>query len=144
MANKKTQTDYTIPLSHITNGGVWTTRTNQAVRAIKKFVKRHWRTESVSISNEVNEHIWQRGKFKIPRKIEVTTKEINGKVKVYLKGSELMKEEEKALKKQEKDKTKKKEEKKTKEQEQKDEENKKKQEEKKEKEQATKAAEYKK
>lgn len=95
MAKDKKEQDYVIPFDKAMEGPR-TKRANKAVRFVKNFVSKHWRNQNVVLTNEVNEAVWERGKFKLPRKIAVTTKEMDGKIRVYLKGSSLIKEEEKA------------------------------------------------
>lgn len=140
---EKTQQDYVVPFYNAMLRG-WKVRTNNALKELKKFVSRHWRNDNIVITGEVNEFIWRRGKFKIPNKIEVTTKKVDGNIRVYLKGSKLIEEEKKKLEQEKKKKEEKKAEKKTEEPKEKEEELKRKQEEKKAKEDAQKKMEIKK
>lgn len=60
-------------------------RANKAVRTLKKFIERHFKTENVIILPEVNEKIWERGIEKPPRKIRVkASKDSEGIVEVSL------------------------------------------------------------
>lgn len=77
---------YTVPL-----GRAWITpvtrRAPRAMRLLKAFIKRHMKVDddSIRISNEVNEKIWDRGIEKPPRKIRVrVTKDKDGLVTVHL------------------------------------------------------------
>jgi large subunit ribosomal protein L31e len=75
---------FTIPLSQ-----VWISpikkRSPSAVRFLRRFIKKHMKSESVIISTEVNEKIWSRGIEKPPRKIRVrATKDEEGTIKVSL------------------------------------------------------------
>ena len=46
-------------------------RTNKAINILRKFAKRHGRTEEVKISTDVSEFLWKRGKRHPPRKIQI-------------------------------------------------------------------------
>jgi large subunit ribosomal protein L31e len=75
---------YTIPL-----GRAWLAprkkRAPRAIRLIKSFIKRHMKTDSFSLNNEVNEKIWRRGIEKPPRRISVRAiKNREGDVFLYL------------------------------------------------------------
>jgi large subunit ribosomal protein L31e len=79
---------YTVPLSK-----AWisprTRHSPRAIRILKSFVMRHMKIddESIKITNEVNEKIWDRGIQKPPRKIKVRiTKDSEGIVTVHLAG----------------------------------------------------------
>lgn len=75
---------YTIPLSKARHGPR-NKRAKKAVRFLREFMERHFKPESLVISQEVNEAIWARGIQKPPRKIKVrATKNIEGLVVVYL------------------------------------------------------------
>lgn len=102
--SKKEQFDYVIPLKPAMKA-IRTLRANAAVREIRRFLAKHRRGKETTITQEVNELLWERGKFKIPSKLEVTVKDFNGKSRVYLKGSKLIEEE--AKKKTEEEKKKK-------------------------------------
>ena len=125
----------------------YTKKADKAVLEIKRFVLKHSRNPNILITNEVNQFLWQRGKFKIPKKIAVTLKEVDGSIKVYLKGSKTLIEEEKARAKKKKEKKEegkeKKKEKKTEAELAAEEEKKRKLEEKREKEKAAQAVEFK-
>ncbi len=110
---------YTIPLVKVFDKPK-RGRAKKAIRAIKDFMKKHKRLkdEQIAISKELNQKIWERGMFGIPRKVEVQIKEIEDKTFVFLKEGTELKEMEKELKekkKEEKKKRKEKEGKKTKE-----------------------------
>lgn len=75
---------YTIPL-----GRAWISprnrRTPRAVRIVRGFIQRHMKTETLILSNEVNERIWSRGIQRPPRKIRVrAAKDEEGTVTLYL------------------------------------------------------------
>ena len=75
---------YVIPLAKARNGPR-NKRAKKAIRYLKKFMERHFKPESLIISQPVNEKIWSRGIQKPPRKIKVrATKNIDGLVVVYL------------------------------------------------------------
>ncbi|UCC21016.1 MAG: 60S ribosomal protein L31 [Promethearchaeota archaeon] len=60
-------------------------RAKKAVGYLRDYMKRHFKPESIVITQEVNEKIWKRGIQKPPRKLKVrATKNIEGLVVVYL------------------------------------------------------------
>jgi large subunit ribosomal protein L31e len=75
---------YIIPLAKARRGprNKWA---KKGVRYLREFMERHFKPESLVISQEVNEAIWARGIQKPPRKIKVrATKNIDGLVVCYL------------------------------------------------------------
>ncbi|MFX1498264.1 MAG: 50S ribosomal protein L31e [Promethearchaeota archaeon] len=57
----------------------------KSVRFLREFMERHFKPETLIISQEVNEAIWKRGIMHPPRKLKVrATKNIDGLVVVYL------------------------------------------------------------
>ncbi|MFX0005147.1 MAG: 50S ribosomal protein L31e [Promethearchaeota archaeon] len=75
---------YIVPLSKARKGPR-NKRTKKAIRYLKEYISRHFKPESLVITQEVNEKIWERSIQKPPRKIKVrATKNIDGLVVVYL------------------------------------------------------------
>lgn len=75
---------YIIPLAKARRGprNKWA---KKGVRYLREFMERHFKPESLIISQEVNEAIWARGIQKPPRKIKIrATKNIDGLVVCYL------------------------------------------------------------
>ena len=75
---------YVIPLAKARRGprNKWA---KKAIRYLREFMERHFKPESLVISQEVNEAIWARGIQKPPRKIKIrATKNIDGLVVCYL------------------------------------------------------------
>jgi large subunit ribosomal protein L31e len=75
---------YMIPLSKARRGprNKWA---KKSIRYLREYMERHFKPESLIISQEVNEKIWERGIQKPPRKLKVrATKNIDGLVVVYL------------------------------------------------------------
>ena len=75
---------YIVPLAKARKGprNKWA---KKSVRYMREFIERHFKPESLVISQEVNEAIWARGIQKPPRKLKVrVTKNIEGLVVVYL------------------------------------------------------------
>lgn len=75
---------YIIPLAKARKGprNKWA---KKAIRYLREYINRHFKPESLIISQEVNERIWSRGIKKPPRKLKVrATKNIDGLVVVYL------------------------------------------------------------
>ncbi len=60
-------------------------RAKKAIRYMREYMNRHFKPESLVITQEVNEAIWAHGIQKPPRKLKVrATKNIDGLVVVYL------------------------------------------------------------
>jgi large subunit ribosomal protein L31e len=75
---------YIIPLSKARQGPR-TRYAKKAIRYLREYMQRHFKPETLVISQEVNEKIWSRGIEKPPRKIRVrATKNVDGLVVVYL------------------------------------------------------------
>jgi large subunit ribosomal protein L31e len=75
---------YIIPLANARKGprNKWA---KKSIRYLREFMTRHFKPESLVISQEVNERIWERGIQKPPRKLKVrVTKNIDGLCVVYL------------------------------------------------------------
>jgi large subunit ribosomal protein L31e len=75
---------YIIPLAKARRGprNKWA---KKSVKYLREFIERHFKPESLVISQEVNEAIWSHGIQKPPRKLKVrATKNIDGLVVVYL------------------------------------------------------------
>ncbi|MFX0138624.1 MAG: 50S ribosomal protein L31e [Candidatus Hodarchaeota archaeon] len=75
---------YIIPLAKARKGPR-NKRAKKAIRYLKEYITRHFKPESLVITQEVNEKIWERGIQKPPRKLKIrATKNIDGLVVVYL------------------------------------------------------------
>jgi len=75
---------YIIPLAKARKGprNKWA---KKSIRYLRDFMTRHFKPESLIISQEVNERIWKHGIQKPPRKLKVrVTKNIDGLCVVYL------------------------------------------------------------
>ncbi|MFX1279759.1 MAG: 50S ribosomal protein L31e [Promethearchaeota archaeon] len=75
---------YIIPLAKARKGprNKWA---KKSIYFLREFMDRHFKPESLVISQEVNEKIWERGIQKPPRKLKVrVTKNIDGLCVVYL------------------------------------------------------------
>jgi large subunit ribosomal protein L31e len=75
---------YIVPLAKARKGprNKWA---KKSIRFLREFLNRHFKPESLVISQEVNEKIWERGIQKPPRKLKVrVTKNIDGLCVVYL------------------------------------------------------------
>jgi len=63
-------------------------RSKKAVMALKQFITKHMKAESVVISEKLNEHIWKDGIKSPPHHVKVTaTKDKDGKVSVDLESA---------------------------------------------------------
>ena len=75
---------YIVPLAKA-RAGPRNKRAKKAVRYLREYMTRHFKPESLVISQEVNEKIWSRGIQKPPRKLKIRcTKNVDGLVVVYL------------------------------------------------------------
>ena len=75
---------YIVPLAKARNGPR-NKRAKKAVRYLREYMTRHFKPESLVITQEVNQAIWARSIQKPPRKLKVrATKNIDGLVVVYL------------------------------------------------------------
>jgi len=75
---------YIVPLAKARRGPR-NKRAKKAVRYLREYMMRHFKPESLVITQEVNEKIWERSIQKPPRKLKVrATKNIDGLVVVYL------------------------------------------------------------
>jgi large subunit ribosomal protein L31e len=75
---------FTIPIAKMGYATDRGHRSPKAVRDVRAYVERHMKADEVSISNEINQAIWDRGINKPPRKITVrAVKDKEGKVVVY-------------------------------------------------------------
>ncbi len=75
---------YVVPLAKARHGPR-NKYAKKAIRYLREYMTRHFKPESLVISQEVNEKIWERGIQKPPRKLKVrATKNVDGLVVVYL------------------------------------------------------------
>ncbi len=75
---------YVVPLAKARRGPR-KKRAKKSIRYLREYMTRHFKPESLIISQEVNERIWQRGIQSPPRKLKIrATKNIDGLVVVYL------------------------------------------------------------
>ena len=75
---------YVVPLAKARHGPR-NKYAKKAIRYLREFMTRHFKPESLVISQEVNEKIWERGIQKPPRKLKVrATKNVDGLVVIYL------------------------------------------------------------
>ena len=75
---------YIVPLAKARKGprNKWA---KKSIRFLREYMARHFKPESLIISQEVNEKIWEKGIKKPPRKLKVrATKNIDGLVVIYL------------------------------------------------------------
>lgn len=70
MSEENTTRIYTVNLSK-----AWDTpkyrRTDRVINIIKEFTQRHMQTNKVKLDQDLNRHIWSRGKTNPPRKIRL-------------------------------------------------------------------------
>jgi large subunit ribosomal protein L31e len=70
MSEENTTRIYTVNLAK-----AWDTpkyrRTDRVINIIKEFTQRHMQTNKVKIDQDLNRHIWSRGKTNPPRKIRL-------------------------------------------------------------------------
>ncbi|MFT4309851.1 MAG: 50S ribosomal protein L31e [Candidatus Woesearchaeota archaeon] len=69
-------------------------RSKRAVSAVRQFLSRHMKSDSISISKDLNEHIWEKGIKNPPHHVKVTAvKDNDGKVTVDLSEKKMGKAE---------------------------------------------------
>ena len=75
---------YVVPLAKARHGPR-NKYAKKSIRYLREYMTRHFKPESLVISQEVNEKIWERGIQKPPRKLKIrATKNVDGLVVVYL------------------------------------------------------------
>ncbi|MFX0041676.1 MAG: 50S ribosomal protein L31e [Candidatus Hodarchaeota archaeon] len=75
---------YIVPLA-LARRGPRNKRAKKAIRYLRDYINRHFKPESLVVSQEVNEKIWERSIQKPPRKLKVrVTKNIDGLCVIYL------------------------------------------------------------
>lgn len=87
MADKTTQElerIYTIPLREV-KSSPRNHQADRAIRAVKRYLSKHMKSEDIWIDASVNEAIWARGMYTIPSKIRVRARKFDdGVVEVSL------------------------------------------------------------
>jgi large subunit ribosomal protein L31e len=87
MADKTTQElerIYTIPLREV-KSSPRNHQADRAIRAVKRYLAKHMKSEDIWIDASVNEKIWARGMYTIPSKIRVRARKFDdGVVEVSL------------------------------------------------------------
>lgn len=103
MAEKKVKLErtYIVPLRRGTVKIQRYLRAKKAISVIRKFMKRHMKSEDIKIGHELNELIWSRGGKYVPNKVNVLAIKEDNVVKVNLVGVKPEKEEGKKEKKTE-------------------------------------------
>ena len=94
---------YVIPLRRETLKVPNFKKANKAVRAIKQFISKHMKSETVAVGKYLNLFVWKHGAKNPPHKVQVTaSKDDKGKVLVEIVGApkEKPKEEKKPAKKE--------------------------------------------
>jgi large subunit ribosomal protein L31e len=104
MTEKKIERTYVIPIRRTTVKVQRWKRAKKAIWTIRKFMKRHMKSDDILIGQELNELIWSRGGKSVPGKVQVAAKLEEGIVSVNLVGAPLpgIKKEEKKEEKAEK------------------------------------------
>ena len=105
-AEKKLERTYIIPIRKSTVKTARWRRAKKAIAVIRKFMKRHMKSENLKIGQELNEIIWARGGKYVPGKIEIKAVKDEGLVRLNvvgapLPGAETKKEVKKTEKKEE-------------------------------------------
>lgn len=67
-----TEKTFNIPLRKAFLRGPFTTRTNKAVREVKRFMKRHMKSDNIKIGKALNEELWKNGIKNPPHHVKVT------------------------------------------------------------------------
>jgi large subunit ribosomal protein L31e len=99
---KKLERTYVIPLRRKTVKIQRYLRAKKAMSVIRKFMKRHMKSENIKLGQELNELVWSRGGAYVPGKVHVTAIKEDDIVHVNLVGVKPKTEEKKVEKKVEK------------------------------------------
>jgi large subunit ribosomal protein L31e len=97
MAEKKVKLErtYIVPLRRGTVKIQRYLRAKKAISVLRKFMKRHMKSDDIKIGHELNELIWERGGKYVPNKVNVLAIKEDNIVHVNLVGVKPEKEEEK-------------------------------------------------
>jgi large subunit ribosomal protein L31e len=104
--DKKLDRTYIIPIRRLSVKTETWRKATKSMYEIRKFMKRHMKSDDVKIGQELNELIWARGGKTVPSRVEIHAVREDGVVRLNLVGCELpakveKKEEKKAAKKEE-------------------------------------------
>jgi large subunit ribosomal protein L31e len=86
--SKKLERAYVVPIRRSTVKTARYLRAKKAVSTIRKFMKRHMKSDDIKIGQELNEVIWARGGKYVPGKLNLTAVKEDDVVKVNLTGIE--------------------------------------------------------
>lgn len=77
---------YTIPLRREFQKAPFKRKTNKAVRALKQFVEKHTKADTILVGEELNEHMWSKGITNPPGKVqvEITTETKDDKKEAFV------------------------------------------------------------
>jgi large subunit ribosomal protein L31e len=97
MAEMESERLYTIPLREESMKSPRVKRANRAVHTIQSFLQRHMKSDTVKVSQKVNEAVWVRGIHRPPQKIKLKARKEDGIVYAMLPDEtfEMKKKEEK-------------------------------------------------
>ncbi len=96
---EKIERVYTVPLAREFRKVPRWRRAKRAIAALKKFMKRHMKSENIKIEQELNEKIWERGAKNPYPKIKVVARKEDDEVRVQLFGLKFKEKEKKKEKK---------------------------------------------
>jgi large subunit ribosomal protein L31e len=74
---------YTIPLRVVKRAPRWR-RSTRAISAIREYLVRHTKSDTILIDQSINEKVWERGAQKPPSKIRVKVTEEEDVIKAEL------------------------------------------------------------
>ncbi len=84
MAEKESERLYTIPLRGEAMKSPRVKRANRAVKTIQSFLQRHMKSDTVKVSQKLNETVWVRGIHHPPSKIKLKARKEGGIVYAML------------------------------------------------------------
>jgi large subunit ribosomal protein L31e len=87
--DKKIDRTYIIPIRRLSLTVSRWRKAKKAVSVIRKFMKRHMKSDDIKIGQELNELIWERGGKTVPAKVEVHAVREKGITAVNLVGAPL-------------------------------------------------------
>ncbi len=92
---EKIERVYTVPLAREFRKVPRWRRAKRAIAALKKFMRRHMKSENIKIEQELNEKIWERGAKNPYPRIKVVARKEDDEVRVQLFGLKFKEKEKK-------------------------------------------------
>jgi len=76
-----TERTYSISFQKVKERSPRTKRAEKAIRYVKAFLKKHMKSDEITLESSLNEKLWERGMRKLPARLKVkAVKQEDGKV----------------------------------------------------------------